>query len=258
MNIRNFILTLVLCLLPALLFSQNITDAKGLKQGQWEVKYPDGKVKYSGTFRNGKPIGEFRRYYETGELKVVQLFDNKGNSYTKIYYDNGELAAEGKYVGEKKDSIWKYYSYYDKSLKMTEPYNLGVHEGFTQRYYSNGQISDKIEWHNNQMDGSWTQYFENGKVSLKAINVKGVSQGVFQTFYNSGQLETDGFFKNGLPEGIWTYFDEKGQQKTKIEYVAGVAKNQEQLTEKEQEYFKKMEQNKGRIPEPSEDDLMPH
>jgi antitoxin component YwqK of YwqJK toxin-antitoxin module len=256
MNIKTLKLILVM-LMPVMLNAQNRTDEKGLKQGPWETKYENGKIRYSGVFKDGKPIGEFKRFYETGELKILQVFDNKGNSKAIIYYDNGEVAAKGNYVGSKKDSVWSYYSYYEKALRMTESYQLGVREGKTIRYFNNGKMSDELEWHNDQMHGKWTQYFENGQISLQTRHINGTREGAFKTFYSNGVLETAGFYKKGLPEGTWYYYDENGNEKTHIEYVAGIAKNQDQLTAKEQEYLNKLEQNKGRIPEPSEEDLMP-
>ena len=35
----------------------NITDADGLKQGRWIRVYPNGKLYYSGSFRDGRPVG---------------------------------------------------------------------------------------------------------------------------------------------------------------------------------------------------------
>ncbi|HRE96460.1 MAG TPA: hypothetical protein PK637_06835, partial [Flavobacteriales bacterium] len=48
----------------------NQTDAKGKKQGMWDVKYPNSQVsKYKGTYKDGKPQGEFIHFYESGKVK---------------------------------------------------------------------------------------------------------------------------------------------------------------------------------------------
>jgi len=51
-------------------FLSNQSDAKGLRQGKWLAKYPDGKTRYEGSFRDNKPVGEWKRYHENGKLKA--------------------------------------------------------------------------------------------------------------------------------------------------------------------------------------------
>ncbi|MCD6598546.1 MAG: hypothetical protein J7L04_12705, partial [Bacteroidales bacterium] len=80
----------------------NYTDSNGLKQGNWEKKYHNGNIKYTGKFKDNKPIGEFKRYYENKSLQSVMIYDENGTSaQTTFYYKNGKIAAEGKYSGTK-------------------------------------------------------------------------------------------------------------------------------------------------------------
>ena len=46
----------------------NVTDANGLKQGRWIRVYPNGKLYYSGSFRDGRPVGHFTFFRETGKV----------------------------------------------------------------------------------------------------------------------------------------------------------------------------------------------
>ena len=43
------------------------TDQQGRKQGQWVKKDADGNVLYEGTFKDGHPVGEFKRYTLTDD-----------------------------------------------------------------------------------------------------------------------------------------------------------------------------------------------
>jgi antitoxin component YwqK of YwqJK toxin-antitoxin module len=235
--------------------AQNITDSKGLKQGPWETKYPKGTLKYKGVFKDGKPVGEFKRFYETGSLRIAQTFRTNGSSFAKVYYENGVLAAEGKYLGEKKDSIWRYYSYYEKVLRMTETYKNGSLEGLTCRYHNNGKVSEELTYVNGKKNGPWKQYTTDGKLSLKATYVNDERTGVFTTFYENGMIEINGRIENGLAEGAWRYFDENGNEKSVINYSKGIADTQLELDKQQQEFMMKLEMNKGRIPEPSENDV---
>src|ERR1035437_3386097 len=114
----------------------NQTDKQGLKQGFWKVKYPNGLVKYSAYFKNDKPAGLMKRYFEDGTIKAVMVFDATGiKAKTKLYYQDGPLAAEGNYVNSLKDSTWNYYSYYTKTLSNRENYVKGKKNGLSVSYY---------------------------------------------------------------------------------------------------------------------------
>ena len=58
-------------------------------------------------------------------------------------------------------------------------------------------------------------------------------------------------------QGKWLYYDDKGNEKANIIYINNVPQNASQLEKEEEEYFKMIEQNKGKIPEPDENSLMP-
>jgi antitoxin component YwqK of YwqJK toxin-antitoxin module len=100
----------------------NQYDGQGHKQGFWKVKYENGVLKYTGCFRDDKPVGEMKRFFEDGTLKADMFFDHSGITRVKLYYQDGPLAAEGNYLNTTKDSTWNYYSYYTKSLSNRETY----------------------------------------------------------------------------------------------------------------------------------------
>ena len=236
----------------------NQTDKNDLKQGFWRVNYENGKIKYQGCFKDGKPVGQMKRYYDDGVVKAIQLFvENNNKSKVKIYYQNGELAGEGNLIGTIKDSIWRYYSYYDKTLKMEESYGSGYKEGLTRKYYSNGKPAEELNWQKNQKNGLWVQYFDNGILKLKSNYLKDIRTGEFSTFYPNSKIETSGHFENNLMEGEWIYFDENGAEKTRVKYIKGIAQNAQQIEEEQKQFFKLIEDMKGKIPEPDENSLTP-
>ena len=51
----------------------NQTDKQGHKQGYWKVKYDNGPLKYSAFFKDDKPLGLMKRYFEDGTLKAVMF-----------------------------------------------------------------------------------------------------------------------------------------------------------------------------------------
>lgn len=235
----------------------NQVDAKGLKQGFWKKNYPNGNLMYKGYFKDGKPVGEMHRYYNTGDLQAIMKFDKTGDySWVVWYYDTGDTAAKGKYHGHQKDSLWTYYSYYSHAITTTENYTDGVKNGMEKHYYSNGQISDEIMWKNNKKDGPWNQYFEDGTTKLKASYVNNMVNGGYKLYYPGGNMYILGQYIDNMRNGKWTFFDDDGKIKYTLNYKYGKAQNEEALIRQDSVFFRKVDENMGKFQEPSLEDFM--
>jgi len=235
----------------------NQQDKLGEKTGWWKGTYPDGTTRYYGYFENGTPVGLMKRYRDDGTLQAKIYFHENNEAFAKLYYNDGNLAAEGKYVNMKKDSLWKYYSFYSHELMAKERYKSGVKDSLSIKYYENGQVFEKLCWENGKKDGKWIQYFENGKLKLKGHYEDGTRKGDFKTYYPNGSLETDGKYKDNLMTGNWVFYLPDSTEEMSIEFEAGKAKNPEKLLKKQREFLKLIEENKGKIPEP-EDAMYEH
>ena len=75
---------------------ENKTDASGKKQGLWKKYHPNGMTRYVGKFKDDKPVGVFKYYFDTGKLQVKMTHDGS-ESYSVAYYETGEVKAAGKY-----------------------------------------------------------------------------------------------------------------------------------------------------------------
>lgn len=255
--------TLLGILLTMWVFAQendtiNQLDSKGLKQGYWEKKAPDGSLIYQGYFEDGKPVGEMRRYYETGELKAIMNYEKGSDRVrTKIFYNDGELAGEGTYIRNMKDSLWTYYSFYSGAITSTELYNKGQKHGMEKKYYPNGQVSEEIMWNNNVKHGAWNQYFDDGTRKLVSFYVFGKVSGSYTFYWPNGNVYIQGQFMDNKRNGKWTFYTDDGQIKSEIVYQNGKAENEEEIIEKDQEFFKKVEENIGKFEDPTIEDVMP-
>jgi antitoxin component YwqK of YwqJK toxin-antitoxin module len=252
--------TILLCQLSSAqkadtLFNQ--IDKSGKKQGHWKVKFDNGAIKYTALFKDDKPVGEMRRYFEDKSLKAIIKFDASGKkSFAKLYYQSGPLAAEGNYINSLKDSIWKYYSYYTNDLVRTENFTFGKRNGKTYTYFKNGKVSEEITWKNDIKDGVWKQYYETGVMKMYSAFEKGKRTGPFIFNYPNDLPEWNGKYINDKMEGKWIQYDEKGNIANTIEYKNGVAANEQELIEKKSKLLMELEMKKGTIPEPSENDVM--
>ncbi|MDF2436270.1 MAG: hypothetical protein K0Q95_646 [Bacteroidota bacterium] len=221
-NIR--LLLFFLCL-PFLGLSQealNKKDANGKKQGHW-IKLDINKKKvYDGNFVNDVPTGLFTYYYPTGEKKAETVFMKNGTvAYTKMFAMGGKIMGEGKYINEKRDSLWKFYDD-GGGLISEETYLNGLKEGKSKVYYTNGQLAEERMWKAGVLDGPRTNYFEGGTLKYKGQYTKGKVAGKVTFYYPSGKPEAEGVYVNDLKDGPWKYYKEDGTIKRTDIYSDGV------------------------------------
>ena len=237
--------------------TKNQRDAAGRKQGYWEAVDNKGGLVYSGYFKDDKPVGELKRYFPTGQVRVIMNYENDGTkARTGFYWQNGELAARGNYIGAKRDSVWLYYSYYTKTISHSVEYTAGKRNGKEQSFYPNGNVAQETNWKNDLKDGSWKQFFDNGQLKSTAMYVNDKLEGTYTAYYPDGKKEIEGVYRNDAPNGEWNRFDDTGNVTSTIKYAKGKIANQDELSADEQEFFRKVMEQEGRIKEPTLEDLM--
>lgn len=206
-------------------FSQEVlnkTDAAGKKQGHW-VKLDINKKKvYEGNFVNDRPNGQFIYYYPTGEKKAETVFSKNGTiARTKMYSIGGKIMGEGKYINEKKDSVWKFYDD-EGGLISEESYLNGQKNGKSKVFYTNGQLADERNWKAGVLDGPRVDYFESGSLKYKGTYVDGKLEGKAVFYQPSGKMYAEGVYINDLKDGPWKYYKEDGSLERTDTYSNGV------------------------------------
>jgi antitoxin component YwqK of YwqJK toxin-antitoxin module len=231
------IITGLLCFLEAIpQATTNRVDDKGRKQGHW-VKVDDNKKKiYEGDFIDNVPTGKFSYFYDSGKPWSISTFSKNGTvTYTQMFDGAGNLTAEGKYVNQKKDSIWKYYNREGK-LISDENYVNGVKVGAEKVYYSTGGIVEEKFWKNGQLNGPRKKYFENGEIRYEGSYVNGKVEGYTKFYYSNGKVYVEGLYVNDLKHGKWKYYKKDGTPDRTEEYINGQLQGADpNLIPKEQE-----------------------
>ncbi len=221
----------------------NQLDEQGLKTGPWKVDYPNGRRHYEATFRAGKPFGEMRRYDKKGKLVARMDFDESGeNSYTRMYHQNGKLAAEGWFRQKTKDSTWTYYSKYDGSLRLREPYSMGQLDGIATHYFQSGQVSEEVNWKAGKKEGPCLRYYPDGSLRLRTAYKNDSLEGPYMVFYADSTLQVEGRYQRNLAQGEWHYFNESGALLYSIQYDKGRARNQDAWLELMKDSLMRFEQ----------------
>ena len=202
----------------------NKTDDKGLKQGYWLKLNPTtGKPAYKGTFKDNKPVGVFKYYYsEIDTIKTIMEFKNNGTvGYATVFYMTGKKQAQGKYVNEKKDSVWTFYDEGGNLLSM-EGYKEGKKDGKSLIYFPNGEIAEERNFKNDLNHGVFKQFFEGKKVKAEGTYIEGKQVGKSAVYFPGGTPAAMGYYnERGNRNSVWLYKDKEGKVTSKDVYDDG-------------------------------------
>ena len=239
----------VLVLLPFISFSQvNQTDTNGLRQGLWKKEYPNGKLMYEGNFRDGRPVGEWKRYYGGGQVKAIIDYQADSDTASAQLFDAfGKKVAEGNYLNEKKEGKWILYS---NDRKIAEQYSNGVKQGISKRFYDKGELLETTEWKNGKKEGNYKAYFKSGKPYLQCKFSNDMRNGLCMTSYEDGRTEMEAWYKNNLRDKDWKFYDENGKLLYTLKYDVGRLLNPEVKDSIDNLAINEMEKGKESIPDP--------
>lgn len=204
----------------------NVTDKAGKKQGHWIKKDSLNKLVYDGQFKDDVPYGQFKYYYPGGEVKAIINFSNKGQTRrAKMYFKNGKLMSQGKYNGEKRDSVWVYYNEWGYYLS-SETYTNGKKNGISYTYFSdttgaNLGIAELVTYKDDVKEGLWQQFFEDSSKKVSGTYVGGVLDGKVTYYYQGNITSAEGNFKKGLKDGLWKYYNQDGTPQSQEVYANG-------------------------------------
>jgi uncharacterized protein len=176
--------------------------------------YPDGKLKASGTYRNGVPEGIRREYgkdgtieksfiyrsgYIVGEGIVAEAGSREG--HWREFYANGTLKAEGEYKDDKRIGEWVFY-YPGGSKEQAGKFSIsGKKTGTWKWFFEEGQLKIEEAYKNDVLDGMHTEYDEAGKVVEEGEYLDGQEDGPW--FSVSGDYYESGSYRDGLKTGMW-------------------------------------------------------
>jgi uncharacterized protein len=179
--------------------------------------WPNGKIRNSGTYRNGVAEGVYREYDTTGRIVKSMIYsagniagegivkeDGVKDGPWKEYYADGKLKAEGNYKDDKRVGEWKFYYPDGKVEEIGKFSSAGKMTGVWKWYFASGQLLIEEEYVNGLKDGTHTEYDEEGKVVEEGDYVKGEEDGRWFTI--AGDYLERGTYRDGLRTGKWVSY----------------------------------------------------
>ena len=213
----------------------NQKDSQGRKHGTWKKNHENGKLRYVGTFDHGKEVGTFRFYFDDGDIRAINKFrGNTGICYSYQFGSDSVLAAEGKYIDSKRDSIWTFYDI-DGNVVARESFKNDVRNGLSETYYPNGRVAESVTYKNGKKIGEWKQFYDNGRPKAKGTYVNGSLQGEVIYYALTGKPRAKGNYLKGLMHGNWYYFNDNMKVDRTEVWKYGTMMSQDPPVEKEED-----------------------
>ncbi len=168
---------------------------------------------------NEKRTGEWKNYFETGELRSSGKFINdRQNGEWKYFLQNGKIEQIGNFNNGVMEGEWKWYFPSGKLLRE-EIYVKGKPNGTCTQYSDSATIVAKGEYIEGGREGPWIENV--GDSREEGSYIMGLKNGMWKTYYNDGQLHHAGNFVQGSPDGRHVFYYPNGILKEEQYYVMG-------------------------------------
>ena len=87
-------------------------------------------------------------------------------------------------------------------------------------YYPGKKVKMDGNYKNNQRDGQWTYWYENGTKWSEGFFRDGKNEGRRLTYFENGRIRYEAYYNNGNRVGKWKFYDVKGRLLQVVDYDA--------------------------------------
>jgi antitoxin component YwqK of YwqJK toxin-antitoxin module len=87
-------------------------------------------------------------------------------------------------------------------------------------YYPKRKLRMDGTYKNNQRDGQWIYWYENGLKWSEGYFKEGKNEGKRITYFENGKVRYEAYYKEGVRIGKWKFFDKNGKLLQEIDYSA--------------------------------------
>ncbi len=186
--------------------------------------FENGKVKNSGGFKAGKPVGVHREFSQQGEIiaaktysdsgmvESIGIVDEKGvkNGEWKNVFASGETKSTGKYVNNVKDGEWIFY-FESGKVEQKGKFIKDKPHGTWLWFYESGQLWKQEIFRYGKFDGKFFELAENGDTIVSGEYLEGEKNGIWT--FRIGDVKMVGEYKSDTKSGIWKHYFPNGQLK---------------------------------------------
>lgn len=166
------------------------------RSGVWSWWDQEGllmrRVRYDGDFQEllfGKNFNSSKTVFSnTAGRKTAQglLKHDKGHGEWRYWYNTGEIKAKGRFVTGKPDGRWVMY-YRDGQIKTVKEYQLGILHGQFMQAFSGGQEKIKGRMELGMKVGWWRYYFADGQIKSEGLYLNDKEDGEWRFWAKDGE-----------------------------------------------------------------------
>ena len=199
--------------------SEGRYDTLNREIGEWKYFFPNGSLRSSGSYSNGKKTGDWKYYFENGKLEQSGKYDNNLISGKWLwYYSSGIVLREEHYRKGKLDG---HYIENDSlgNVVLEGDFEDDLRQGKWFRFINDHKEAG--EYIDDERNGLWTFTHSNGNKMFEGTFELGVAVGQHDYFYSNGKSEMRGSYVGGELDGDWMYFDEDGNYINTVTYQGG-------------------------------------
>ena len=180
-----------------ILIGEGIVDDDGQKQGDWKEFYETGELRAAGKYLNSKPVGRWKYYFESGKIEITGDYTRKGQ----------------------KDGEWMWY-YPNQNILSVENYAEGELEGESFTLTLEGDTIERGLYVDGLEDGKWI--YVNDSVLVEGTYNLGKREGVWKTYYPNGKLKRSEPYHDNELDGKSVFYWENSVKKAEYTYVHGL------------------------------------
>ncbi|MCC5917532.1 MAG: hypothetical protein JJU02_09430, partial [Cryomorphaceae bacterium] len=189
--------------------------------GEWKFFFDNGQMSSTGNFDNeGNRTGEWYFYHRDGLLREIERY-KKGELHDTnfVFYKNGVIEREVVYnEGDPTEAL----NYYNSGILLNHmQLKDGKRHGPYFHYHVNGKFQAKSNFKDGELDGESLNYFDDGRVETVKQYKEGKLDGPYIDFFRDSILYMKGQYIDGEETGEWEYYHENGKLARKGAFEKG-------------------------------------
>lgn len=160
------------------------------------------RVRYDGNFQELLFGSQFNSpetvFSNPAKRKIARglLKHDKGHGEWRYWYDTGELKAKGRFVTGRPDGRWVMF-YVDGQIKSVKEYQLGILHGQFMQAFPSGQEKIKGRMELGMKVGQWRYWYKNGQIKSDGHYLNDREDGKWRFWAEDGELKATVIYRAG-------------------------------------------------------------
>ncbi len=161
-----------------------------------------------------KIVGNTKVTTESGEKTVEYDTESPDHLFISNFNKNGVITVKRQFLftGKKFNLSADFVKYVDQKEIVSD--------GTTTSYNEDGSIRQTLYFQKGKLEME-SYYYANGQKEIQIPGIEDNLNGEYKMWHQNGQLSFSGVYKNNLKEGTFTKYDELGKELKKGDYQNG-------------------------------------